>query len=267
MRWISALSGLLIILVTTYFFGNLGLVILASLIILIAASEFALLFSNSRLSTALFVFCSTFLYFTHVFYPEYTLPTLMLLLMFLASKSLVYFSGRQPTQAYLNTEWTLWGIIYCGLFPALTLHLTYSIGWKVLYFLLITVFLGDSCAFFTGKIFGGKKIFPNISPKKTFSGAVGGLLGSVIFGVGFVYFVSPKNIDYPHWILVCLTMGFFAQLGDFFESLVKRFTGKKDSGRLMPGHGGFLDRVDGTYFGSVILYVYSYIYDLGPFFS
>ena len=82
-----------------------------------------------------------------------------------------------------------------------------------------------------------------------------------------MYFTSPTPIDFPQWILICVTIGFFAQLGDFFESLIKRYTGKKDSGKLMPGHGGLLDRVDGVYFGSMVLFLYAHVFNLAPFFA
>jgi phosphatidate cytidylyltransferase len=266
-RWVSALTGFFTLLAITYFYGREGIVAISSIVIFICMCEFAFLFSKSKRWTGAFLIASLIIYFIHIFNPMLTLPALLLIFVALASKGLVFFAREETPKTYLNIEWVLWGVIYCGLFPALTIQLTYELGWKIFYFLLITVFLGDSCALFTGMLVGGKKIFPNISPKKTISGAIGGLVGSAVFGVGFMYYASATPIEIPHWILVCLTIGFFAQFGDFFESLLKRYTGKKDSGRLMPGHGGFLDRVDGVYFASVILYVYSYIYDLEIFFQ
>ncbi|MCC6137512.1 MAG: phosphatidate cytidylyltransferase [Bdellovibrionaceae bacterium] len=265
-RWVSALIAATILFSTTYFFGSLGVVLLSTVVVIVALCEFTFLFSKSNAWSAVFIATSLAVYATHMLYPTYTTPALLLAFVVLASKGVVFYANQEATQTYTNIEWTLWGVIYCALFPALTLQLTLTLGWKLFYFLGITVFLGDSFALFTGMIVGGKKIFPKISPKKTISGAIGGLVGSCLFGVGFMYFASPTPIDIPHWILICVTIGFFAQFGDFFESLIKRYSGKKDSGKLMPGHGGFLDRIDGAYFGSVILYIYSQIYDLSPFF-
>lgn len=265
-RWLSALIGAAILFSTTYFFGNLGIVILSTIVVIVALSEFTFLFSKSNAWSALFIATSLAVYTTHLLAPTHSLSALLLAFVVLASKGVVFFSNEDAPQTYSNIEWTLWGVVYCALFPALTLQLTLTLGWKLFYFLGLTVFLGDSFAFFTGMLFGGKKIFPKISPKKTISGALGGLVGSCLFGVGFMYFTSPTPINILHWAMISVTIGFFAQFGDFFESLIKRYSGKKDSGKLMPGHGGFLDRVDGAYFGSVILYIYSQVYDLAPFF-
>lgn len=266
MRWLSALVGACILFSTTYFFGSTGIILISTLIVILAMLEFANLFSRSTLMTVMFMVCGLGVYGTRLVFPHYTLAAVMLSFIILASKGLVYYSKQEPNVSYPNIEWTLWGIMYCALSPALALHLTDVLGWKLLYFLLITVFLGDSCALFAGMKFGGKKIFPKISPKKTYSGAIGGLVGSCIFGVGFMHFTSPVPIDYLFWTLVCATIGFFGQLGDFFESLIKRQSGKKDSGFLMPGHGGFLDRLDGVYFGSIILYLYAHTHDFSPYF-
>jgi phosphatidate cytidylyltransferase len=267
MRWLSALVGASMLFSITYFFGSLGVVLVSSVIVILAMLEFTQLFSHSKLMTCMFMLCGLGVFVTHLLSPQYTLAAVMLTFVFLASKGLVYFSNHDSNISYSNVEWTLWGILYCALSPALVLNLTQVYGWKVLYFLLITVFLGDSFALFAGMTVGGKKIFPKISPKKTYSGAIGGLLGSCLFGVGFMYFTSPVPIDLLYWILVCATIGFFGQLGDFFESLIKRQCGKKDSGYLMPGHGGFLDRLDGVYFGSIILFLYAQTNDLSKFFS
>lgn len=267
LRWVSALIGAAILFCTTYFFGSLGVILLSSIIVFICMWEFASLFSKSLLWSTLFVACSVAVYLTHIFNTPLTLPVLIGSFVLLAAKGVFFFSNQDsPNTTYLNVEWTLWGIIYCALLPALALQITYDIGWKIFYFLLGTVFLGDSCALFIGMLIGGKKIVPKISPKKTVSGAIGGLLGSCLFGVSFMYYTSPESIDIAHWISICATIAIFAQSGDFFESMIKRYSGKKDTSQLMPGHGGFLDRVDGVYFGSVVLYLYSHIYNLKIFF-
>lgn len=265
-RWLSALVGAAILFGTTYLFGAQGIVYLSMIVVFVAIAEFAFLFSTSKLWSVLFISCSLLVCGTHIINPLLTLPALLLSFMLLASKGVVYYSKFEPVDAYKNIEWSLWGVIYCGLLPALALQMTLDFGWKLFYFLLITVFLGDSFALFTGMTLGGRKIFPKISPKKTVSGAIGGLVGSVLFGLSFIYFTSPAPISILQWVAICLMIGFFAQIGDFFESLVKRYTGKKDSGKLMPGHGGFLDRVDGVYFGSAILFLYTRLFDLAPYF-
>ena len=266
-RVLSAVAGLSLLLAVTYWGGNLGIVLLATLIVAICTWEFTQLFSKSLFSTLLFLIACMSVFATHVMTPQLTLPVLVGAFLVLSSKGLLLFAHEDTPQTYLNIEWTLWGLIYCALLPALTLQLTLVVGWQLIYFLLITVFFGDIFALFSGMIFGGRKILPKISPKKTVSGAIGGLVGSCLSGVIFVLTTSSIPIDYLQWTGICLTIGFFAQAGDFFESMIKRYSGKKDSGKLMPGHGGLLDRVDGVYFGSIVLYLYSFLIDLHFFFS
>jgi phosphatidate cytidylyltransferase len=118
--------------------------------------------------------------------------------------------------------------------------------------MLLIVFAGDTFAYLTGMMWGNKKILPKISPKKTIVGSIGGLVGSGVAGaLSGLYFLTHV----PLWglILVSLLTGIVAQLGDLFESMLKRVANRKDSGSLMPGHGGVLDRLDGVLFGTPIL--------------
>jgi phosphatidate cytidylyltransferase len=121
----------------------------------------------------------------------------------------------------------------------------------ILWFLLI-VWSTDSFSYIGGNIFGGKKLILSLSPKKTWSGFICGILVACIVSI-ICFYIKNYNI------LVGLTYGFiialFTQFGDLFESWIKRKHRVKDSGILIPGHGGFLDRVDGLLFSSVILYI------------
>jgi len=114
-------------------------------------------------------------------------------------------------------------------------------------YVLAVVWGGDTAAYFAGRAFGKHKLHPKVSPKKTIEGAIGGLVGSV--GVGLLM-VALLELPLPAWktALFAVAGGALAQLGDLTESLVKRACGVKDSGTLLPGHGGMLDRVDGVIF-------------------
>lgn len=109
------------------------------------------------------------------------------------------------------------------------------------------VWSGDTGAYFAGRALGRHKLHPKVSPKKTVEGAIGGLIASV--GGGFLL-VALLDLPLPPWktALFSLFGGALAQLGDLGESLVKRACGVKDSGTILPGHGGMLDRVDGVIF-------------------
>ena len=123
--------------------------------------------------------------------------------------------------------------------------------------------VADTFAFFVGSIFGGKKLCPSISPKKTIAGAVGG----VVFGTGasvLMYCLYTLATGYEYaglgnpwvmFVIVGLITSIMTVFGDLVESVIKRHLGIKDMGRIMPGHGGILDRIDGTLFASTFVYI------------
>ncbi len=125
--------------------------------------------------------------------------------------------------------------------------------------LLMTIWIADTAAYFSGKHFGKHKLAPSISPGKTWEGVLGALIGVTIFG-GILYFnmlVSTWAIFVLLWLVTILGVG-----GDLFESLIKRQMNKKDSGDLLPGHGGILDRIDGLIpslpIAVLIIYLFNY---------
>ena len=264
-RFISALSALGLLLGTLYWGGSLALTYLSTFIVTIAAIEYALLFET--LSLWLFAFLSFFfaVYLTQLLLPEHTVAVLCMSFILLSSLGICLFRQMDPPKLLSKLQWPLLGLIYVSLFPALAVQLLYTIGWPPLLFLLVTVFFGDIFAFFFGLYFGKRKIFPHISPKKKVAGSIVGLLGSVLSGGSFLLYFSQLR-DGLLIVFICLAIGAFAQLGDFFESLLKRISGKKDSGHIMPGHGGLLDRLDGVYFGAPVLYFFCHFFNLASYF-
>lgn len=116
---------------------------------------------------------------------------------------------------------------------------------------LAVVWAADSGAYFAGRHFGGKlfkgrKLAPKISPNKTVEGLVGGLLAGLVAGLVVGWFAGATLAQMPALALVVFTTVLFSVVGDLFESLLKRHVGAKDSGTLIPGHGGILDRIDGV---------------------
>ena len=125
-----------------------------------------------------------------------------------------------------------------------------TIGLVALLLVFVIASLTDTCAYFVGSVFKGKKLCPKLSPKKTWSGAVGGLLGGMI-GALIVYYVFKGGLtEFAWWqfIVIGFIGAILDQVGDLFESFVKRFAGIKDMGKIMPGHGGVMDRLDGVMF-------------------
>jgi phosphatidate cytidylyltransferase len=147
------------------------------------------------------------------------------------------------------------GFFYVGLLPALAYHmLDLNQGFNWFITLLAIVFAGDTLAYITGILWGRKKILPNISPKKTVIGSFGGLAGSAVAGLICGIYLLP-HVSLIGLIIVSVIAGMIAQLGDLFESMLKRVANRKDSGSIMPGHGGILDRLDGVLFGIPIVFV------------
>lgn len=127
-----------------------------------------------------------------------------------------------------------------------------------LFFALLLVWVTDSGAYLLGRQFGKKKLAPRVSPNKSVEGFVGGILSAVVFaGVYLVIFPKVKG-DYPYLVMLILTILFSAaaQFGDLVESALKRHFGVKDSGRLLPGHGGVLDRFDSLIFVLPIMHFF-----------
>lgn len=142
----------------------------------------------------------------------------------------------------------LWGsVVYVALPFAFGIEIAVQDNRAWIVLLLALVWAGDTGAYFVGRAIGRHKLYPKVSPKKTIEGAVGGLVASVAAAVIVAWGWIPE-LDLVTAGLIGLLGGFSAQVGDLVESLLKRSAGVKDSGTLLPGHGGMLDRVDGVIF-------------------
>ncbi|MDD3446213.1 MAG: phosphatidate cytidylyltransferase [Zavarzinia sp.] len=123
-------------------------------------------------------------------------------------------------------------------------------GTGLVYWLLATIWATDTGAYAAGRTIGGPKLAPRISPKKTWAGLIGGVVAAMIVGAAVAY-----AVDLPQPLVLGLIAGFtgaWSQVGDLCESAMKRHFGVKDSSRLIPGHGGFLDRLDGLLFAAPV---------------
>ena len=139
-----------------------------------------------------------------------------------------------------------------GALPALALIIIRSdtdIGLVCVFWLFAIVWAGDIAAYFTGRTIGGPKLWRRVSPKKTWSGAIGGLIGAVAVS-SLVLWQSSVETLVP--IVLPIVLSIVAQGGDLAESALKRAYGAKDSSRLIPGHGGVMDRLDGLVTAAVL---------------
>jgi len=125
---------------------------------------------------------------------------------------------------------------------------------KIIISILTIIWTNDTFAFLTGKTFGKNKLFEKVSPKKTIEGLLGGVFFSIISGIILAITYTHENIF--RWISIALIVSLFGTLGDLVESKFKRIASVKDSGNIMPGHGGFLDRLDSIIFASPFVYLF-----------
>jgi phosphatidate cytidylyltransferase len=132
------------------------------------------------------------------------------------------------------------------------------IGAKLVYFLLLVVWCGDAGAYYVGKKFGKTKLSPRISPKKTIEGLAGGIAVSILVGLT-IRFTFFREFPLLHTVIASVLLSVTGVIGDLAESMWKRSAAVKDSGTLIPGHGGFLDRFDSIFYTTPILYAYWFL--------
>jgi phosphatidate cytidylyltransferase len=166
---------------------------------------------------------------------------------------------RAPTDRPLAAVGvTVLAVAYAGALPAFLLDMrhhghglrSWAGAWLV-FFPLVVTWVCDTAAMFGGRAFGGAKLAPTVSPGKTRSGSLAGVVGSLAVAPVFAAAVFPRvGVDVPLWqlLVVAAVLGVVGQIGDLAESLFKREAGVKDSSQLIPGHGGVLDRLDSLYF-------------------
>ena len=153
----------------------------------------------------------------------------------------------------------LLGVVYVGFFmPHVILmrELPSGDGWRWLLFVIATVFGSDSGGYFAGRAFGRRKLLPQVSPKKTVEGAIGAVGGAVLAAL-LMHVLVHRGLALHEVVPLAVVLSVLAQFGDLCESALKRAFGAKDSGWIIPGHGGILDRLDSLLFPFVFTYYYA----------
>ena len=177
----------------------------------------------------------------------------------------------QVNAAFLSVTSMLLGAVYIGwafgyhliLLRDIKLPAISEAGRGLIVFLLATIWLGDTAAYLFGKRFGRHKLRPAISPAKTIEGTIAGLAFGALGGLGVWFFFLPDILSFPHALILGIILGVVGQLSDLSESVIKRSAEVKDSGDLIPGHGGLLDRCDSLIFSAPVLYYY-FVYLISP---
>lgn len=182
---------------------------------------------------------------------------------------LIWMLGRSRMKdAFTNWSWTLAGITYVGfLMGHLVALRNMEDGRNWVFFALFITFASDTAAFFIGRTWGRHKLATAISPSKTWEGSMGGLLGAglmslVFLPTSFFSWSNPLHLSTLNTgiaVSLALLVSMFGQLGDLVESMFKRNMNAKDSGNILPGHGGALDRMDSVAFAGVMVYYFVWL--------
>lgn len=164
---------------------------------------------------------------------------------------------RKKEEAFRNVAITFLGLVYITIPLSLLTSLVYLNGsyeYAIVLSLFIMMWLNDSMAYLFGVTLGKRRLFPRISPKKSWEGFIGGALSTIALS----YFVMPMflDVDKTDLLMTSVLVVSFGTFGDLAESLFKRSVGVKDSGKILPGHGGVLDRYDSLIFVVPIVWVY-----------
>ncbi len=259
LRILSALAGIPLILALVY----LGGPYYAFFILLVAnlgIREYTALLKSRGYHLPGFIgYAGTTVFMTMLYLDlfldvELVLPAVLFIMMSLAVFLLIYFEKTDIRELAL----ILWGIIYLGGFGGYMILLRQlPQGLTYTFLLLVGVWSNDSFAYFAGIKWGKRRLAPEISPKKSVEGACAGIAGTILLALLVAIF-------FPGWIglapgkavLLGLGISVFAQLGDLLESAMKRYFEVKDTGQLIPGHGGVLDRFDSLLFTAPMVYYF-----------
>ncbi len=256
-RWLTALIFLPIVIYIIGFSPPCGFYLFITMIMLISLYEF---FNITKCFPLVFPLC---FYFLSILMVLLLLNTSLYLLPFIISCFVIFpmllciLQSYDPKPAlFENIAKGLLGLVYISL-PLWMLMIIYKhpYGKVWIFFLLWLIILDDTGAFYFGRILGKHHLHKKISPKKTWEGSLGGLVCSTIGAFVYLRIFKLCPISYNIFFLVIL-LSIMGQIGDLAESLIKRCYGVKDSGKILPGHGGLLDRIDSFLFTIPILYGY-----------
>jgi len=233
---------------------------------LLAVFEFYRTVATKRIQPLTFlglIWTLLFILSPHFPYFDYGVTT-SLLLTSLVVLSLIWLLWRpQKEGAFAGWAWTIAGVVYVGWLLSFLVALRgLDAGRYWVFLTLFIIFASDTTAFFVGRAWGKHRLALRISPGKTWEGAVAGVVGAIIIGLALVK-LFDLPLSYGQAILLSLLVSVFGQLGDLVESLFKRNMGIKESGKLLPGHGGILDRIDSIIFAGVVVYYYALSYQAG----
>ena len=255
-RVITALWGIPLLIAIIWFSGEPGFTILVAIWGVLAIFEFYQMVTAAKVPPLTYFGLIWTLLFILSPHFDYNLLAPLLLASAVILPLIWLLLRRQKEEALTSWTWTIAGILYIGwLLSYLVALRGVDAGRDWIFFALFTTFGSDTSAFFCGQALGRHKLAPHISPGKTWEGAIAGVFGAIIVSL-LLATILDLPLSYGQAILLGLLVSIFGQLGDLIESLFKRKMGVKDSGKLLPGHGGVLDRIDSIVFAGIVVYYY-----------
>ncbi|MGV6829651.1 MAG: phosphatidate cytidylyltransferase [Flavobacteriales bacterium] len=248
---VRTISGALYITVILFALLNsrIGFVSLFSILAIICLIEYCQLTKNNRFFSLI-----SFLILYAIFSVFTTKPILLNALLVISLGlnffllSFLFSKNKQTKPKRFIFFYIIFGFIFLTLIP----YEQTVFSPKILIAIFIIIWSNDTFAYLIGKNFGHKKLMPSISPKKTIEGFFGGLFAGCIASLCIYFYFDIFNLWI--WLLIAIIISVFGTLGDLFQSKIKRLAGVKDSGKLMPGHGGIYDRLDSIIFASPFIY-------------
>ena len=255
-RVLTALGGIPLLIIIVGFGGHRLFSLFVFVIVVAALWEyFSIAFPHRWRERILGIILGTLVSLA-VLVPGLPEPGAFLALVLTGALSVYLFFGGELGERYKYLGGIFLGALYIGyLFPHFSLIHRAPDGTRWVFFVLLVVFAGDTAGYFFGMAMGRRKLYPEISPGKTIAGTLGSLGTSLVAGLlGSFFFLT--TVFWVEALFLSLIVNILGQVGDLFESWVKRVFSVKDSGFLLPGHGGLLDRLDGLIFPAVFIIYY-----------
>jgi len=266
-RILTAIVALPILLFTVWSSFPYYFVILSTIAILLALGEFYALATKARCKPQIVTgFCAALVVVASFVFEEPLLTVTALIAVAIAALVSAVFRPGELKESLVSVSSTVFGVIYIALLASCLVGVRMisdtrfatpvsHLASKALTMFFAIVILTDTGAYYTGRTIGRHKLAPRISPGKTIEGAIGGLVMGTLAGYVSKLTFFPE-IQTAHCLILGAVIAIVGQIGDLAESLLKRGSDVKDSGRLLPGHGGILDRIDSILFSAPVLYFY-----------
>jgi phosphatidate cytidylyltransferase len=264
-RVLTAIVALPILLFTVWSRSPYFFVALAGIAVMLALSEFYGLASRAGCKPqSVFGYAGALAVFASFVYEQPALIVAVVAALSILSLASAVSNPNEMDKSLVSVSATVFGVIYVAVLAGCLIGVRMTpdaaliphLASKLLTMFFAIVMMTDTGAYYFGRAFGRHKLAPRVSPGKTVEGAIGGLAAAIIIGPVCKLIFFPE-IPIAHTLVLGAALGTIGQIGDLAESLLKRGAGVKDSGNLLPGHGGMLDRVDSLLFCAPLLFYYS----------